>query len=1342
MINAWIIDDWGSIDSLTLQFDDYVSATWYPYNYRIASGADTCGASSKDIQMYYAGVVPHSGSTLTVTIIVDMKSVSDNGPGIGLHSLYLSFPIAGLTTESLAYSCPKGECDYEGNACPEGQYYNGTFCSPCDASCGSCWGKKATECFYCRLGYSFNGVACVACPSNCLQCTFSPSYACTKCVSPNYLDNADGVCKSACSLSTSTEMNPSGTSRYCVGPCPTGQYLYWNGSCLSSCPSPLTITSDPAKGSSCKSPCDGTSYEYLYWDGTCKATCPYSPRIENGYRFCDACSDSSQYLYEDYSCKSTCQANFTVSTVNSAKFCKFPCATSTDYLYQNGSCYSTCQPNFVIVNQLPNFKLCNYPCESSQYLYQNGTCASYCEDYFTTHIEIYNFKFCNFPCQSDYYLYGNGTCASYCETGFTERVQQFGLQYCDFPCTSSQYLYQNGSCLSYCQQYFIPVTEGTDFNFCYYPCADPEYLYQNGSCLTTCQADFLETVQENRFRFCSYPCSEYEYLYQNGTCLSICQTYFNVRTENTNYKYKFCDYPCADDEYLYQNGSCLSTCQNNFMVLSEQNKFFYCNYPCLVTQYLYQNNSCGDICETGYIFRTEQTDFQFCDYPCVNNDFLYKNGSCLSTCETHFIERVQLTDMFFCDYPCSSSQYLYTDGTCRSTCLAGYHSVTESTGSRFCYFDCPSGYFYYQNGSCLSTCKTGYMTRYEGQSYWFCDEACSSPFWMYQNGSCLSTCQTYFIQRVETGPFYFCDFPCSAGEYLYDDGSCSASCPAYYSSATQQEDLHFCTFPCASGDYYNQDGTCTPVCTSSFEFSDGSNNFCWTCPPVGYYYYPEQGICSTDCPYPYTIKAHSNCAISQSSADLENSKGLSKLINVSTQLVTVSASFLTFFIWSDPSSFLLLALLKMFYYMKHMKVPYSALLQSVLDKLHIEYTYTMFKGSATDSLTENTPIGHLPFNFFKYNMHSSFFVNFFTPFIWLGIILVFIGLIYACKYCYRKDKASQVLIDKFKNLLQWNFVLAWFFDLYDGIIIYSSLSWRATTWNSGRSVWSFLLAIFFFVLVFVILGKSIHLILQLHKILHSTHRKNLLEKLLQGFRAKTASYQLFYEEAKAESIFTILLFPIYIVRILLFHVIIGYLFDHPRAQASLILVVNGAMLFYLIKFKPLKEKRKQIQCVLFESVLFLNYFFVFILSLPLGSSGPSESTRTALGYIIVFLYVLVVLAVLLYLFIQCAAKSIELLGSFKTYQNNRRSQLEESDENRAYATDPEFQDYYHPGDKRGENEYFETSDIYAHSGRRLQGREFNNMDDFDNERVNRAREKATRINASNKREPGHVTWKS
>ena len=1363
LIAVYAIDDWGATDSITFQFDDYTSATWYPYTYRTTYGASYCGGAATDLLIWYTGVVPHSGDSLTVTIIADMKTVSNDGPGVGFHSFSLSFPIAGLSTEPLAYACPKGQCDFGAKVCPQEQFYNGTFCSACDSSCKSCWGSKSTECFLCYQGYSYNGVYCAKCSdSNCRQCAFSPTEVCTKCNSGYYLDT-DGTCKAACSNTYATVLSPSGaTSKFCFDPCPTDYSLWWNGTCLpsSSCTvPPFTWSSNVNTGGHCYYNCD--NYYYLYPDGSCQATCPYYPRTENGYRFCDYCADTSQYIYYgDYSCSSTCEENYIATSISETnRWCNFTCflsGTPDYYLYQNGSCLPTCETNFVVtIHQLTN-KKCTYPCETSEYLYQNGTCGSYCEAHFNTHIELTDKQFCNFPCQSGYYLYSNGTCASYCETGFTERVLQFDLQYCDFPCTSSQYLYQNGSCLSYCQQYFVSVTEGTDFNFCNYPCADSEYLYLNGSCYSSCQANFVATVQENRFQFCYYPCSKYEYLYQNGTCLSTCQTYFTVRTENTNYK--FCDYPCADAEYLYQNGSCLSTCQSNFLVLSEQNKYFYCNYPCLTTEYLYENSSCLSTCETGYLVSTEQTNFHFCNYPCQSSYYLYKNGSCLSTCETYFIERVELSTMLFCDYPCSSSQYLYTDGSCRSTCLAGYKAVTESTGSRFCYFDCASGYFYYQNGSCLATCKTGYITRYEGQSYWFCDEACTSPYWMYQNESCLSTCQTYYVQRVETGPSYFCDFPCPTGEYLFDDGSCSASCPSYYLSTTQ-DDLNFCTFPCDSAEYYNQDGSCSSTCTSGYSFADGSNNFCWQC-PTGYYYYPDQETCSTDCPYPYTVEAHSNCAISQSSTDLENSKGLSKLINVSTQLVTVSASFLTFFIWYNPSSFLLLALTKLFYYMKHMKVPYSALLQSVLDKLNIEYTYTMFKGSATDSLSENTPVGHVPYNFLKYNMHSSFFVNFFTPFIWLMIIVTFIGLIYLWKYCYRKDKDSQVLLDRIKNILKWNFILAWFFDLYDGIIIYSSLSWRATTWSSGASIWSFILATFFFVLAFVVLGKSIKIVHQLHKILQSTYRKNILQKLLQDFREKTTAYQLIYEEVKGDSIFTIVLFPIYIIRIILFYVIIGYLFEHPRAQTPLLLIVNGAMLFYLIKFKPLKEKRKQIQYVLFESVLFFNYFLVFILSLPLGSSGPSESTRTALGYIIVCLYVLTVLTVLFYLAIQCFVKSMELLKYFKTYQDNKRAQLEETPP--VYVNEPEFQEYYHPGD-RGlqrdrslggvspgeENALFEVSDMYAYnSERRLRPDNYGGemeMDPFDTsvekDRANRAREKAARIRGSNKRETGRVSWK-
>jgi len=446
--------------------------------------------------------------------------------------------------------------------------------------------------------------------------------------------------------------------------------MMWNWTCGASCDAPLTQTAS-SPTTYCNYPCDQENGEYLYWDGTCSSTCTYTARNESWYYFCDACPEG-YWSYQNTSCLATCQQNFAQTTVGGSSFCTYPCLSS-QYLYPNGSCISTCQLDFLTRIE-GTFKFCDYPCQLSQFLYPNGTCQSTCQVQFKTRVEG-SFQFCDYPCLLTEYLYPNGTCMSACQETFSQRVEG-SFKFCDYPCELSQHLYPNATCNTYCQDLFSIRIEGS-FQFCDYPCALSQYLYQNESCLSTCQLNFIQRT-EGSYQFCTYPCAPSQFLYPNGTCQSSCQIQFNVRIEGS---YQFCDYPCLLTEFLYPNGSCISTCQTTFNQRTE-NSYQFCTYPCGPTQYLYLNGSCLNTCQTLFNIRIEGA-YQFCDFPCAPNEFLYLDGSCNATCKKYYIQRIEQSVLHFCDYPCTTPGYwLADDGSCVTTPTLSNGTQTVLEGSQ------------------------------------------------------------------------------------------------------------------------------------------------------------------------------------------------------------------------------------------------------------------------------------------------------------------------------------------------------------------------------------------------------------------------------------------------------------------------------------------------------------------------------------------------------------------------------------------------------------------------------------------------------------------------------------
>jgi len=237
------------------------------------------------------------------------------------------------------------------NACPcaDGQYMtpaNSGNCASCDSTCKTCSAGGSSACVTCPDGRYKVGSTCPACSSNCQTC--------------------------------------SGSATTCLT-CPTNWFMVGT-TCYSACNSPLTA-SVVSGVTYCETPCSG---QYVYWDGSCGSTCTFSsayetfsvtPSVESTYSRCDyPCGTTSQYLFWNTSCLSTCPEPLTAITYKSRNFCSYPCADTTQYLYWNQSCLSTCpSPLLSEVQGNPiQRKFCWFPCQSSQFLLSDGSCADSC----------------------------------------------------------------------------------------------------------------------------------------------------------------------------------------------------------------------------------------------------------------------------------------------------------------------------------------------------------------------------------------------------------------------------------------------------------------------------------------------------------------------------------------------------------------------------------------------------------------------------------------------------------------------------------------------------------------------------------------------------------------------------------------------------------------------------------------------------------------------------------------------------------------------------------------------------------------------------------------------------
>lgn len=205
------------------------------------------------------------------------------------------------------------------------QYWDYTCRANCDSPLQSITQVNAQFCsFPCttQTDYLYWDGSCLP------TCTYWPRQwgfrkFCDPCAPGLYL-YPDGVCRGTCTYPY--QKQPSGSSLVCEQICPIGKHLLGASTCVDSCSDPLvptTVSGLPV----CKFPCPNPATEYLYWNGSCITSCTLNPQTIAGYKFCDACSNN-YYLYPDGSCKASCDPPLVGFTNTGFKECYYPCGSS------------------------------------------------------------------------------------------------------------------------------------------------------------------------------------------------------------------------------------------------------------------------------------------------------------------------------------------------------------------------------------------------------------------------------------------------------------------------------------------------------------------------------------------------------------------------------------------------------------------------------------------------------------------------------------------------------------------------------------------------------------------------------------------------------------------------------------------------------------------------------------------------------------------------------------------------------------------------------------------------------------------------------------------------------
>jgi len=273
---------------------------------------------------------------------------------------------------------------------------------------------------------------------------------------------------------------------------------------------------------------------------------------------------------------------------------------------------------------------------------------------------------------------------------------------------------------------------------------------------------------------------------------------------------------------------------------------------------------------------------------------------------------------------------------------------------------------------------------------------------------------------------------------------------------------------------------------------------------------------------------------------------------------------------------------KIFSLIKHLNISYSGELQEALLTWKSSFVSLGLTPDLPESFINKIPERPVPYVFEKYEVLSSFLVNFWEN---LGIIifgtmlwLLFKGikLIISPK----EKPRTTALIQKAHAMIQ-NFTLAALYGVYGDLILYAIIEYRTFVFGWNLSMLSLITSIILLFIMVLTFFYQIKILLFYQKIKKSSPNDS---KPLEKFKKKHEGSQLFFNDFKDYS-YSPQLFPLFLTgRDMLFSLILTTMFEYPLAQTIMITILGCMMIVYLLIKRPFENTFEFAQQLFFEFV--------------------------------------------------------------------------------------------------------------------------------------------------------------
>ena len=452
--------------------------------------------------------------------------------------------------------------------------------------------------------------------------------------------------------------------------------------------------------------------------------------------------------------------------------------------------------------------------------------------------------------------------------------------------------------------------------------------------------------------------------------------------------------------------------------------------------------------------------------------------------------------------------------------------------------------------------------------------------------------------------------------YTYSDGSCLMSC-AYPYNPRNETDQAFCDFRCKNPNpYLYPNGSCLSHCSPPLvKYQNKSTEwYCrGPCLDTTKFYYPDQKFCLSSCNdgYQEDFSAfYKQCVLSPVSTITKSILDATEKGQKAASAVTQATAALSS---GSPTGISATVAGKIFSNIKYLNISYSNELEDALINWGTSFISLEFLPDMPQTIQQKIYHQPVPYMLEKYNIKSSFLLNFWNNLCLLLILTAFFIFVRVLEFTALKAQKPEITSKlTVARAMTQNFLLTQLYSVYGDIIFYATLEYRSIHLNQGLFKLSFSASLTLLLIILLSLSLHFYLLHKYQKIKRQTNPE-VLAKFINGHKGNFVLFRDFKDVSLLYQSFLLLL----TARDLAFSLILTTMFRHPLAQTILILIFNIAMFGYLILRPPFVSLLDATQQLFYEFITMSVNVSVLIMAIMDKIHSNGFELRTSIGKFVI-----------------------------------------------------------------------------------------------------------------------------